>query len=99
MAFCTLRLSRETRRGSAPTAAPSWLLTVRLGREVQAYFSGHRALDFLIRNDNLVEGKTVYLKGTIIMTGATLYELVLVYEAQNYSDSDYSRFRSSLVLR
>jgi hypothetical protein len=75
-------LKRDDRYGAGPQAS---VLRAHV-------LFGPQALDFLIRNDNLVEGKTVYLKGTIIMTGATLYELVLVYEAQNYSDSDYSRF-------
>jgi hypothetical protein len=57
-------------------------------------FSGYKARDFLIKNDDL----NFYMKGKLIIVGQTLYELMMGYEVQNYRESDYNYFIDSFKL-
>lgn len=54
---------------------------------------GNRALDFEISNSD-----SIRLKGRTILADHTMYQLMLVYEKQNYSEEDYTKFINSFEL-
>jgi len=57
------------------------------------YYSSYRALDFLIKNND------VYLRGRIIESGQTPYLLMMEYSSSNYIATDYQKFVNSFEIK
>ena len=57
------------------------------------YSNGYRAMDFLIEADG------DFIKGKVIMADHTLYQIMVVYENKNYSETDYNKFMSSFTIQ
>lgn len=69
--------------------------TNKLISSYKTTFNGRSALDYLIKN----EGSGYFIKGKLILKGATMYTLMVAYESKNYNENDYDKFINSFVLQ